>query len=186
MSWPVPICVKDLRSFLGLACYYRKFVKHFGIISRPLTDLLKKNVVFQWTSNHDVAFNTLKTALVQAPVLSLPDFSKTFYIETDASYVGVGVVLMQEHHPLAFVSKALGPKMRGLLTYEKEYVAILLVVEHWRSYLQYSEFIIAINQRSLSCLNEQRFHTVWQQKVFTKLLGLDYKIVYKKGADNSG
>jgi hypothetical protein len=119
-------------------------------------------------------------------VLSLPDFSKTFYIETDASYVGVGVVLMQEHHPLAFVSKALGPKMRGLLTYEKEYVAILLIVEHWRSYLQYSEFIIATNQRSLSCLNEQRFHTVWQQKVFTKLLGLDYKIVYKKGVDNSG
>jgi hypothetical protein len=101
-----------------------------------------------------VAFNTLKTALVQAHVLSLLDFSKTFYIETDASDIGVGAVLIQEQHPIAFVSKALGPKMRGLSTYEKEYVAILLAVEHWRSYLQYSEFVIATDQRSLSYLNE--------------------------------
>jgi hypothetical protein len=116
--------------------------------------------------------------------LSLPDFSKTFYIKTNAFDVGVGAVLMQKHHPIAFVSKTLGPKMRGLFTYEKEYVAILLVVEYWRSYLQYSEFIIATDQRSLSYLNEQILHTVWQQKVFTNLLGLDYKIVYKKGVDN--
>jgi hypothetical protein len=180
----VPVCVKDLRSFLGLADYYRKFVKHFGIISRPLTDLLKKNTMFQWTSDHDVAFNTLKTALVQAHVLSLPDFSETFYIKIDASDIGVGIVLMQEQHPIAFVSKALSPKMRGLSTYEKEYVPILLAVKPWRSYLQYSEFVIATDQKSLSYLNEQRLHTVWRQKVFNKLLGLYYKIVYKKRVDN--
>jgi hypothetical protein len=170
-QWLVPVCVKDLRSILGLTGYYRKFVKHFGIISRPLTNLLKKNAVFQWNSDHDVAFNTLKSALVHARVLSLPDFSKKFYIETDALEVGVGAVLMQENRPLAFVTKALGPKMRGLSTYEKEYVAILLAVEHWRSYLQYNEFIIVTDQRSMPYLNEQRLHTVWQQKYLLSCWG---------------
>jgi hypothetical protein len=92
-------------------------------------------------------------------------------------------VLLQENHPIAFVSKPLGPRLRGLSTYEKEYVAILLAVEQWRHYLQLGEFIIASDQKSLSYLAEQRLHTPWQQ-VFTKLLGLDYQIVYKKGSDN--
>jgi hypothetical protein len=118
-SWPIPANAKELRSFLGLAGYYRKFVHHFGVISKPLTELLKKNVLFIWTSDHDKAFNILKSALVSAPVMAVPNFSKTFYIETDASDCGVGAVLMQEHHPLAFDSKVLEPRMRGLSTYEE-------------------------------------------------------------------
>jgi hypothetical protein len=82
------------------------------------------------------------------------------------------------------VSKPFGLKLRGLSTYEKEYVAILLAVDQLRPYLQLREFLIASNQKSLSYLNDQRLHTKWQQKVFTKLLGLQYKIVYKKGAEN--
>jgi hypothetical protein len=82
------------------------------------------------------------------------------------------------------VSKSLGPKSRGLSTYEKEYVAILLTVYQWRSYLQFQEFIIATDHKSLSHLTEQRLHTHWQQKVFSKLLGLQYKIIYKKRVDN--
>jgi hypothetical protein len=75
-------------------------------------------------------------------VLGLPDFSKTFIVEIDASGYGIGAVLMQDGHPLAFISKALGPKSQGLSTYEKEYMAILMAVQHWRSYLQYGEFLI--------------------------------------------
>jgi hypothetical protein len=82
------------------------------------------------------------------------------------------------------VSKTLGLRLRGLSTYQKEYVAILLVVEQWRPYLQFQEFTIATDHKSLSHLNEQRLHTQWQQKVFTKLLSLHYKIVYKKGVNN--
>lgn len=181
---PVPANAKELRSFLGLAGYYRKFVRNFGVICKPLTELLKKHSIFLWTSVHDKSFQALKTALCQAPVLALPDFGIPFSIETDASGYGIGAVLMQRGHPLAFISKALGPKSQGLSTYEKEYLAILMAVQQWRSYLQLGEFIIYTDQKSLCQLTEQRLHTHWQQKVFTKLLGLQYKIVYKKGVNN--
>jgi hypothetical protein len=183
-QWPSPVNIKEHRSFLGLAGYYRKFVRHFGIISKPLTDLLKKNTVFVWTTTHETTFSTLKHALCTAPVLALPNFSKAFSIEIDASGMGVGAVLMQDVHPLAFLSKALGPKSQGLSAYEKEYLAILMPVQQWRAYLQHIEFIIFTDQKSLTQLSEQQIHTHWQQKVFTKLLGLHYKIVYKKGSDN--
>jgi hypothetical protein len=153
--------VKYLRSFLGLAGYYRKFVHHFGIIAKPLTRLLKKNVQFFWIDLHQQAFLTLKQALIAAPVLALLDFSKQFQLKTDASDLGVGAVLMQEGHPLAFISKTLGPRTIGLSTYEKEYLAILIVVEHWRAYLQLAELIIFTDQKSLIHLSNQRLHTHW-------------------------
>jgi hypothetical protein len=175
---------QGVASFLGLAGYYRKFVRHFSIISRPLTNLLKKNTMFIWTSEHDAAFSALKPALSTAQVLALPDFSVPFAIETDASANGVGAVSTQRGHPLAFISKALGPRTMGLSTYEKEYLAILVAVEQWRHYLQYGEFLIRTDQKSLIHLHGQRLHTPWQQKVFTKLLGLQYKIVYKQDSEN--
>ena len=91
---------------------------------------------------------------------------------------------MQSGHPLAYISKPLGPKSAGLSTYEKEYMAILLAMEQWRSYLQHAEFTIFTDQRSLIHLSDQRLNTPWQQRVFTKLLGLQYKIVYKQGSEN--
>lgn len=185
LQWPTPASIRELRGFLGLAGYYRKFVRHFAVIAKPLTNLLKKHVPFVWSSEHQLDFDTLKQALCSAPVLGILDFTKTFAIETDACHTGVGAVLLQEGHPLAYVSKPLGIKNQGLSTYEKEYLAILIAVDQWRSYLQLAEFIIYTDQKALTHLNDQRLHTVWQQKVFTKLLGLHYQIVYKKGADNS-
>jgi hypothetical protein len=183
-NWPVPQDLKQLRSFLGLAGYDRKFVRHFVVIARPLTDWLKKGVYFVWTSTHDTAFTTLKEALMSAPVLVLPDFSKTFSIQTDASELGVGAVLLQDGHPLTFVSKALGSRTRGLSTYEKEYLAVLVAIEQWRAYLQHGEFVIFTDQRSLTHITNQRLHTPWKLKLYTKLVGLQYKIVYKHGASN--
>lgn len=119
-----------------------------------------------------------------APVLALPDFSKPFHLQTDASECGVGAVLLQEGHPLAFVRKSLGPKTKGLSTYDKEYLAILVAIEQWRSYLQHSEFTIFTDQRSLTHITDQRLHTPWQLKMFTKLAGLQYKVVYKPGVSN--
>lgn len=116
-SWPTPSDAKQLHSFLGLAGYYRKFVKHFPIIARPLNDLLKKGTMFLWTSIHEDSFQTLKNALVTAPVLVLPDFFKTFQLQTNASDLGVGVVLLQDGHPLVFISKALSPRTHGHYCY---------------------------------------------------------------------
>lgn len=182
---PVPTTARQLRGFLGLAGYYRKFVCNFGVIAHPLTQLLKKDAPFAWTPSQQSAFSTLQLALGSAPVLALPDISQPFHIDTDASGVGIGAVLHQNGHPIAFISKALCPRNRGLSAYEKEYLTILLAVEHWRHYLLQGEFFIHTNHQSLTHLNEQRLNTVWQQKVFTKLLGLNYKIIYKKGADNT-
>ena len=129
VNWCTPQSVKDLRSFLGLAEYYRKLVRNFGILAKPLTELLKKNTLFIWTTSHDQSFQALKQALSSSPVLALPDFSKPFRIETDASASGIDAVLTQEGHPLAFLSKALGHRSRGLNTYEKEYMAVLMAVQ---------------------------------------------------------
>jgi len=130
-EWPQPANVKALRSYLGLAGYYRKFVRNFGIIAKPLTELLKKDVLFIWTSVHDSVFQALKSALCSSPVLALLDFSQPFHIETDACGYGVGAVLTQNGHPLAYISKVLSPRNQGLSVYEKEYLAILMAVDQW-------------------------------------------------------
>lgn len=118
-------------------------------------------------------------------MLALPDFSQPFHIETDASGNGVRAVLLQNGHPLAFLSKPLSPWNLGISAYEKEYLAIVMAVEHWRHYLLQTEFVIHTDHRSLVHLNEQRLHTTWQQKAFTKLLSLRYRIQYHRRADNS-
>lgn len=183
-NWSIPSNVRQIREFLGLAGYYRKFIRNYGVISQPLTDLLKKRVVFVWTEAHTAAFQAIKTSLVTAPVLALPNFQKAFVIETDASKYGIGAVLMQDGHPLAFMSKSLGPRNRGLSTYEKECLAILMAVDRWRSYLMQTEFVIRTDQQSLAHLNDQRLSTPWQHKALTKMLGLQYRIEYKKGCFN--
>ena len=92
-DWPMPKIVKEVRGFLGLARYYRKYVRHFGIIAKPLTQLLCKDAPFEWIEVHTAAFQSLKQALSIAPCLALPDFTVPFHIETDACATGIGAVL---------------------------------------------------------------------------------------------
>jgi hypothetical protein len=108
-SWLVPKTVKQLRSFLGLTGYYIRFIKDYGLMCKPLHNLLKKDS-FVWTSEHTVAFQSLKQKMRSAPVLALPNFELPFILEMDASALGIGVVVMQEGRPIAFYSQALGPK----------------------------------------------------------------------------
>jgi hypothetical protein len=116
--------------------------------------------------------------------LGIPDFTKPFILETDASEVGFGAVLLHNSHPIAYLSKAVCAKNQALSTYEMECMAILLAVEKWRSYLQHAEFLIRTDHKSLLHLTEQRVTSRIQQKALLKLMDLQFKICYKQGALN--
>ena len=154
LQWPRPTSVTEVRGFLGLTGYYRKFVRHYGVIAKPLTQLLQKKI-FEWTDQADKAFLALKTAMMTTPVLALPNFQEPFIIETDACDGGIGAVLMQREKHVEFLSKALGDKHKHLSIYEKEFLALLMAVQKWRQYLQTQEFIIRTDHKSLAYLNDQ-------------------------------
>lgn len=128
LSWLRPGNVRSLRGFFGLTDYYRRFVKNYGVISKPLSDLLKKDN-FKWDEGVEAAFGNLKQTMSKVPILSILDFNKPFTLETDASGTVVGVVLSQDGRPLAFMSQALTPRHQGLSTYDKELLAVLMAVE---------------------------------------------------------
>ena len=107
-NWPSPTTVGEVRSFHGLAGFYLRFVQNFSTIAAPLMEVIKKNVGFKWEKAQEDAFQILKGKLTQSPLLVLPDFTKTFEIECDASGVGIGVVLMQDRKPIAYFSDKLG------------------------------------------------------------------------------
>lgn len=183
-DWPKLTTLKGLRGFLGLAGYYRCFVQHFGLIAKPMTDMLKIGN-FVWTPASEEAFTHLKTAVTIAPVLSLPDFSKPFTIETDASGMGIGTVLSQEKHPIAFLSKSLSPRNQALSVYDKEMFAILYAVDKWRPYILGRSFTILTDHQTLKHMLDQRITTPSQYKWLGKLLGYDYKIEYRAGHLNT-
>lgn len=178
-NWPTPKSVKELRSFLSLAGYYRKFVRHYSLISKPLTDLLKKGA-FTWSEDAGQAFATLKKALVTAPVLVVPNFNQQFEVKTDASKGGIGAVLMQNNHPIAFISRTLGSKWQKLSVYEKELLAMVFAVQKWEQYLVVTHFVIHTDQKSLKWLLQQKISTPFQHFCLSKLMGFDYEIRYIK------
>ncbi|KAL0361047.1 UNVERIFIED_CONTAM: Retrovirus-related Pol polyprotein from transposon.6 [Sesamum radiatum] len=159
-------------------------VEWYGVLSKPLTSLLKKDA-FKWNPKAEAAFENLKRVMTEAPVLALPNFSKPFIVETDACGKGIGAVLMQEGKPIAYLSKALATKNMGLSTYEKEFLALLLAVTRWKHYLMGNHCIIRTDQKSLKHILDQRVDSILQQKWITKLLGLSYEVQYKKGSDNN-
>uniref|UniRef100_A0A2N9IS51 Reverse transcriptase n=1 Tax=Fagus sylvatica TaxID=28930 RepID=A0A2N9IS51_FAGSY len=137
MAWPAPKTLKALRGFLGLTGYYRKFIKAYGQIAAPLTSLLKKDA-FGWNEDAGKAFEQLKLAVSNPPVLALPNFNKSFVVECDASGYGIGAVLMQESRPIAYYSQGLKGKNLFLSTYEKE----LLALQKWITKLLGYPFVV--------------------------------------------
>jgi len=134
-SWPVPTMVTQVRSFLGLAGFYHRFMKDFSTIAAPLHELTKKGITFAWAAAHKSAFDTLKDKLTHAPLLQLPDFTKTFDLECDASGIGLGGVLLQEGKPVAYFSEKLSGPCLNYSTYDKEFLSIVRTLETWQHYL---------------------------------------------------
>ena len=182
-AWPKPTTVKQLRGFLGLTGYYRKFVANYAHLAYPLTEFLKKNG-FNWTAEAEVAFEGLKLAMTQTPVLALPDFSKPFIVETDASNTGVGAVLTQDGHPIAYFSKKLNKKLALASAYIRELYAMTQAVAKWRHYLLGRKFSIRTDHQGLKELMTQVVLTPEQQYYLSKLMGYDFEILYRPGKLN--
>lgn len=157
-KWPIHKTIKELRSFLGLSGYYRKFIRGYALVRKPLTNLPKKEA-FEWNRPANEAFQSLKSALVSAPVLDIPNFSIPFVVETDASKEGIGAVVMQDHHPIAFISRSVGPRWKSLSIYEKKFLALVFAVQKWEQYLMGVHFVIRTNQKSLKWLLKQKIST---------------------------
>jgi hypothetical protein len=135
MDWKPPTSVHQIRSFLGLAGYYRRFIPDFSRIFKPMTELLKKGVKFSWNQKCDDAFHTLRDHLTTAPVLAQPDVSKPFDIYCDASGTGLGCVLMQDHRVIAYASWALRVHEQNYPTHDLELAAVIHALKIWRHHL---------------------------------------------------
>ncbi|XP_024014856.1 uncharacterized protein LOC112088827 [Eutrema salsugineum] len=183
-EWPTPTTIGHVRSFHGLASFYRRFVKDFSTIAAPLTAVIKKDVAFKWGKLQEEAFQKLKNRLTHAPVLVLPDFDKTFEVECDASGLGIGAVLTQGGRPVAFFSEKLHGAALNYSTYDKELYALVRSLETWQHYLLAKEFIIHTDHETLKHLRGQtalkRRNARWLEFVET----FPYIIKYKKGQEN--
>ncbi|WVZ52027.1 LOW QUALITY PROTEIN: hypothetical protein U9M48_003122 [Paspalum notatum var. saurae] len=181
-SWPTPTTITQVRSFLGLAGFYRRFVKDFSTIAAPLNELAKKGVTFHWGTTQEKAFNTLKDKLTHAPLLQLRIL--TFELECDASRIGIGGVLLQEGKPVAYFSKKLNGPSLNYSTYDKELYALVRVLETWQHYLWPKEFIIHSDHESLKHIRSQaklnKRHAKWVEFIES----FPYIIKHKKGKDN--
>jgi hypothetical protein len=180
-DWPVPRSARAVRGFLGLAGYYRKFVPNYGTVAAPLTALLKKDG-FTWDDKAAAAFGALNAAVTSAPVLTMPDFTKTFVVECDASSHGFGAVLTQEGHPVAFFSRPIAPRHQALAAYERELIGLVQAVRHWRPYLWGRCFVVKTDHYSLKYLLDQRLSTIPQHHWVGKLLGFTFTMEYRLGA----
>lgn len=183
-NWPTPKSIKELRGFLGLSGYYRRFIRNYGVMARPLTNLLKKDAAWNWTKSEQAAFGSLKQVVCQAPVLSLLNFNEEFCIDTNACGQGVGAVLHQKGRPVAFFSKGLGVKHQVLSIYDMEMLVVLMAVKKWHTYLVGKRFQIRTDHQSLKFLADRQAITPFQQKWVVKMLGYDYYITYRRGAQN--
>ena len=163
-EWPTPTSVKDIRSFLGLASFHRKFIRHFREIAAPLTDLIKKGRAEiwspeVWTEKEESAFRQLKAAMLTAPVLQLPNFDREFTVTTDASEVSVGAILQQDFgqglQPICYDSRKLNPAECQYSAYERELLGIIWAVGKWRHYLASTHFTIQTDHDSLKSLTNQ-------------------------------
>ena len=187
-DWPAPTTVKQVRGFLGFGNFYRRFIRGFSEIARPLNELLKKDRKFEWTTKCQWAFEDLKTCFTSEPILMLPDQTKPFQIECDASKYASGAVLTQldsngDRHPCAFISKTFSPTERNYEIYDRELLAIIRALEEWRHYIQGSPHttIVFSDHKNLMYFREAQKLNRRQARWSLYLSEFDIKLVHIAG-----
>jgi len=156
VEWPSPTNITEVRSFLGMAVYYRRFVQDFSKIATPLTQLLKKDHKFQWTKECEATFQELKQRLVTAPVLVIPDGNDRYVIYSDASHQGLGCVLMQHGRVVAYALRQLKPHERTYPTHDLELAVVLFALKIWRHYLYGAPCEVDTDHKSLKYIFTQK------------------------------
>ncbi|GJZ17974.1 reverse transcriptase domain-containing protein [Tanacetum coccineum] len=183
-TWPPPTSLHDVRSFHGLASFYRRFIRGFSTIVAPITECLKSSK-FVWNTAAQSAFEQLKHAVTEAPVLALPNFEHVFQVECDASGLGIGGVLSQLNRPIAFFSEKLNDTRRRYSTYDKEFYAIVRSLEYWRHYLLPVEFILYSDHQALKFIQGQAKLKPRHAKWVETLQDFSFFIRHKAGSANS-
>ena len=192
-DYPASTSVSQVRQFLGMTSYYRRFIDGFATIASPLHSLTKKNSTFVWSDECQKAFDSLKEKLTCAPVLVYPDFGKPFLLETDASIKGLGAILSQKQsdsqvHPVAYASRALSPPEKNYGVTELETLAVVWAVQHFNAYLYGHEVTVFTDHSAVKAIlqapNLSGKHARWWLRVFgSGVKKID--IVYRPGRENS-
>ncbi|XP_060177884.1 uncharacterized protein LOC132607823 [Lycium barbarum] len=183
LSWPSPRSISDIRSFHGMVSFYRRFIKDFGTLVAPIAECLKGGI-FKWNEDAQKSFELIKNKMTQASILQLPNFNDLFEVECDASGVGIGGALSQAGKPIAYFSEKLGgPKLR-YATYEKEFYAIIRVLQHWSHYLLPREFVLYSDHEAIKYLNHQQKLNARHAKWVEFLQNFQFVIKHKAGKLN--
>nr|WP_253308879.1 reverse transcriptase family protein [Rickettsia endosymbiont of Ceutorhynchus assimilis] len=186
LNIPTPKNVNEIRRFIGTASWYRRFVPNFASILAPLTQLMKKNARWSWNSACENSFRLIKEHLVTAPVLTCPDFDRTFTLQTDASNYGIGAVLTQQFEEgekvISYLSRSLTKQEQKYTVTEKECLAVIWSVEKLRHYLEHSHFKVITDHHSLLCLH--RLKDPQGRLARWALRPYDFELIHRKGKDH--
>ena len=179
----VPRNKKEVKSFVGFCSFFRKFIKSFSSIVKPLTELSKKDVRFKWGSEQQNAYDTIRQKLIEAPILKFPDLTKQFYLTCDASSIGIGSVLQQEHdnflHPIYYASNALTKTQQKWSSFQREFYALKFYCQKFRHFLLNKKFTVRTDNQAL--VNWQTFKDFENPKLwrwFTTLSQFEFDIQY--------
>jgi hypothetical protein len=184
MNWKPPMTIRQIRSFLGLAGYYRRFIPDLSWIAKLITELLNKEAKFVWGQKCEDAFHTLRQHLTIAPVLALPDSSKPFDVYCDASGTGLGCVLMQDNWVIAYASRALIPHEQNYPTHDLELAAMVHALKMWRHYLMGTHCNIFTDHKSLKSIFTHDDINMRQRRWLELIKDYDLEVHYHPGKAN--
>ena len=186
-EWPAPTSAKEVRVFIGLCGYLRRHIRGYALLAKPLTKLTEAHRVFSWGDEEQVAFETLKVALVSAPVLAFPVFdlaAPPFLLDTDACGTGIGATLMQGDHVIAYASRALTESERQYSVTKRELLAAVWAAQHFRSYLVGRRFVLRTDHAGLQWLFEMQDAEGQLARWQFLLREFDFEIVHRKGTQH--